>query len=153
MDRTSQADISKFFIAGVNYKKTDATIRGMFAINTDQYANILTLAPASGLHSLFIISTCNRTEIYGFADNAGQLINLLCTQTTGDAATFTGLAYIKNGIQAIEHLFEVGAGLDSQILGDYEITGQLKQSVKFAKGYNFGTFSELCFSNLQNDPQ
>jgi len=137
MDRTSQADISKFFIAGVNYKKTDATIRGMFAINTDQYANILTLAPASGLHSLFIISTCNRTEIYGFADNAGQLINLLCTQTTGDAATFTGLAYIKNGIQAIEHLFEVGAGLDSQILGDYEITGQLKQSVKFAKGYNF----------------
>lgn len=137
MDHTSQADISKFFIAGINYKKTDATVRGMFAINNDQYANILTLAPAYGLHSLFIISTCNRTEIYGFADNAGQLINLLCTQTTGDAANFSRLAYIKNGIEAVEHLFEVGAGLDSQILGDYEITGQLKQSVKFAKGYNF----------------
>ena len=137
MDRTSQADISKFFIAGINYKKTEATIRGMFAINNDQYADILTQAPACGLHSLFIISTCNRTEIYGFADNAGQLINLLCTQTTGNAATFSSLAYIKNGIEAVEHLFEVGAGLDSQILGDYEITGQLKQSVKFAKGYNF----------------
>jgi glutamyl-tRNA reductase len=137
MDQTSQADISKFFIAGINYKKTDATVRGMFAINNNQYANILTLAPAYGLHSLFIISTCNRTEIYGFADNAGQLINLLCTQTTGDAANFSRLAYIKNGIEAVEHLFEVGAGLDSQILGDYEITGQLKQSVKFAKGYNF----------------
>jgi glutamyl-tRNA reductase len=137
MDHTSQADISKFFIAGINYKKTDATIRGMFAINNDQYADILKTAPAFGLHSLFIISTCNRTEIYGFADNAGQLISLLCSQTTGGAATFSSLAYIKNGIEAVEYLFEVGAGLDSQILGDYEITGQLKQSVKFAKGYNF----------------
>ncbi|MBB3058787.1 glutamyl-tRNA reductase [Mucilaginibacter gotjawali] len=137
MDHTSQADISKFFIAGINYKKTDAAIRGMFAINNDQYANILTIAPESGLHSFFIISTCNRTEIYGFADNVGQLINLLCTQTTGDSETFNRLAYIKNGADAVEHLFEVGAGLDSQILGDYEITGQLKQSIKFAKGYNF----------------
>jgi len=137
MDHFSQADISNFFVAGINYKKTDATIRGMFAINNDKYANILTLAPSFGLHSLFIISTCNRTEIYGFAENAGQLIDLLCTQSTGSKKTFESLAYIKNGIAVVEHLFEVGAGLDSQILGDYEITGQLKQSVKFAKNYNF----------------
>jgi glutamyl-tRNA reductase len=125
-------ELSKFFVAGINYKKTDTTVRGMFAINDDQYANILNLAPFYNLDSLFIISTCNRTEIYGFADDACELVELLCAQTIGDATTFTGLAYKKNGIDAVKHLFDVGAGLDSQILGDYEITGQLKQAVKFA---------------------
>ena len=64
-------------------------------------------------------------------------LSLLCTQTTGSKETFTELAYIKNGIAAIEHLFEVAAGLDSQILGDYEIVGQMKQAVKFAREHRF----------------
>jgi len=120
-------DISKFFIAGINYKKTDAAIRGRFAISPEQYDKILALAPAYHLHELFILSTCNRTEIYGFAEEPSQLIDLLCTQTAGDAATFSKIAYIKNGMGAIEHLFQVSAGLDSQILGDYEIVGQISK--------------------------
>ena len=140
-------DISRFFIAGINYKKTDAAIRGQFAIGTEQYENILTLAPAYNLHELFILSTCNRTEIYGFAEDASQLINLLCTQTTGSSETFNALAYIKGGHAAIEHLFQVAAGLDSQILGDYEIVGQIKQSVKFARDHQFiGAFTERLFN-------
>jgi len=130
-------DISNFFIAGVNYKKTDAATRGQFSINNDQYENILNLAPAYKSDALFILSTCNRTEIYGFAEDAGELIDLLCTQTTGDKNTFTRLAYIKKGEAAVEHLFNVGAGLDSQILGDYEIIGQLKAAVKFSKERGF----------------
>jgi glutamyl-tRNA reductase len=130
-------NISNFFVAGINYKKTDAATRGQFAISNDQYDNLLRLAPSFGLNSLFILSTCNRTEIYGFADNAAQLIDLLCTQTKGNAATFTKLAYSKKGTEAVEHLFHVGAGLDSQILGDYEIVGQLKQAVKFSKERGF----------------
>lgn len=130
---TGSKEISRFYIAGLNYRKTDAAIRGQFAISNDQYATILELAPSFGLNEFFIISTCNRTEIYGFADNPEQLINLLCTQTEGSAETFTGLSYIKQGMEAIEHLFEVGAGLDSQILGDYEIVGQIKKAVKLAK--------------------
>jgi len=127
------SDISQFFIAGINYKKTDASIRGQFAIGNEQYGKILALAPAYGLRELFILSTCNRTEIYGLAEDASQLIDLLCTQTAGSRETFTGLAYCKNGLDAMEHLFQVASGLDSQILGDYEIVGQLKQAVKFAK--------------------
>ncbi|MDO6433805.1 glutamyl-tRNA reductase [Flavitalea sp. BT771] len=136
-------DISKFFIAGINYKKTDAAIRGRFAISAEQYEKILTLAPAHHLHELFILSTCNRTEIYGFAEEPAHLINLLCTQTTGDPATFSKIAYIKNGLEAVEHLFQVSAGLDSQILGDYEIVGQIKTAVKFARERGFiGAFTE-----------
>lgn len=129
----STTDISNFCVAGINYKKTDATTRGMFALSNDHYERIITRAKNSGIDSFFILSTCNRTEIYGFADNPAQLISLLCRETQGDAKAFTELAYIKKGNNAIEHLFNVGAGLDSQILGDYEIVGQLKQAVKFAK--------------------
>jgi glutamyl-tRNA reductase len=126
-------DISKFWIAGINYKKTDAGIRGQFAIQDEQYANLLKQGVANGLNEVFVLSTCNRTEIYGFADNASQLVNLLCSQTAGSKETFSELAYIKRGEEAIEHLFYVNAGLDSQILGDYEIVGQVKTAVKFSK--------------------
>jgi len=130
-------DTSNFFIAGINYKKTDAAIRGFFGINKDQYSNILKKAMVQGLNELFILSTCNRTEIYGFAQNSDQLINLLCSETVGTSAVFKNEAYIKKGKQAIEHLFEVGAGLDSQILGDYEIVGQLKSAANFSKSQGF----------------
>lgn len=143
MDTQHFKNIPNFFVAGINYKKSDASIRGQFAISNDQYSTILQLAALHGLDELFILSTCNRTEIYGFAHNSNQLVDLLCSQTVGDAETFKKAAYIKNGFEAIEHVFNVGAGLDSQILGDYEIVGQLKTAVKFAKEQGFvGAFTE-----------
>lgn len=132
-----QTDISNFFIAGINYKKTNAELRGQFAINNEKYAAILTLAPQYNIEETFILSTCNRTEIYGFAENADVLCQLICAQTEGSYETFCDIAYIKNGIEAIEHFFNVAAGLDSQILGDYEIVGQIKKAVKFSKENNF----------------
>jgi glutamyl-tRNA reductase len=136
-------NISNFFVAGINYKKSDACVRGQFAIGNEQYINILQKACILGLNEIFILSTCNRTEIYGFTSSSKQLIELLCSETTGDKETFLQSAYIKNGIEAIEHLFNVGAGLDSQILGDYEIVGQLKNAVKFSKQHGFvGAFTE-----------
>ncbi|HMH32868.1 MAG TPA: glutamyl-tRNA reductase [Puia sp.] len=141
--RNKHTDILKFFVAGINYKKTNDLVRGSFAIGREQYDNLLALAPSNHLQELFVLSTCNRTEIYGFAESADQLIDLLCSQTHGSKETFTGLAYIKNGLAAIKHLFNVAAGLDSQILGDYEIVGQIKQAVRFAKEKNFiGSFLE-----------
>ena len=126
-------DISKFWIAGINYKKSDAGTRGQFAIQNEQSVSILKGALADGLNEVFVLSTCNRTEIYGFAEDVSQLIDLLCAQTAGTKEIFRELAYIKNGHEAVEHLFYVAAGLDSQILGDYEIVGQIKAAVKFAK--------------------
>jgi glutamyl-tRNA reductase len=136
-------NIPNFYVAGINYKKSDASVRGQFAIGQEQYAAVLSAAAGEGLSEIFILSTCNRTEIYGFAHSSQQLVDLLCSQTVGNAATFKKAAYIKNGLDAIEHVFNVGAGLDSQILGDYEIVGQLKCAVKFAKEAGFvGAFTE-----------
>jgi glutamyl-tRNA reductase len=135
MPTSSVKNIENFFIAGINYKKTDAALRGQFAIGNEQYNQVLLQAKEAGLKDLFILSTCNRTEIYGFAENASQLINLLCSQTTGSKEIFLEIAYLKNGNEAIEHLFNVAAGLDSQILGDYEIVGQIKAAAKISKSH------------------
>lgn len=136
-------DIAQFFVVGINYKKTDATIRGLFAINNDQYTSLLTSANAIGLRELFVLSTCNRTELYGFCSDASQLIQLLCAHTQGTREVFEELSYIKNGVEAIRHLFHVGAGLDSQILGDYEIIGQIKSAARISKKHaSLGPFME-----------
>ena len=144
-----QTDLSTFFIAGINYKKTDASLRGQFAVNVDQYAILFSLAPSLGVREFFVLSTCNRTEIYGFADSAASLSNLLCTQTQGEKEMFETIAYHKKGHKAIEHLFNVAAGLDSQILGDYEIVGQIKQAVKFSKEHQFiGAYMERLINGV-----
>lgn len=145
----SNKDIARFFVAGINYKKTDAAVRGQFAINEEQYERILLKASALGITELFILSTCNRTEICGLADQAAVLSQLLCSETTGSLSLFESLAYTRNGEEAINHLFRVAAGIDSQILGDYEIVGQLKQAVKFAKQQGFiGTFLERLINQV-----
>jgi len=142
-------NITNFFVAGINYKKSDASIRGQFAVNNEQYSAILKKAALHGLNEVFIVSTCNRTEIYGFANCGYELVELLCSQTIGEAETFKNSAYIKNGIEAVEHVYTVGAGIDSQILGDYEIVGQLKTAVKFAKEQGFvGAFTERLINSV-----
>ncbi len=145
----SPTDLSKFFIAGINYKKTDAAVRGQFAINKEQYSKLFSIAPQFNVNEFFVLSTCNRTEIFGFAEDALTLCRLLCTQTEGNIDDFIELTYIKNDTDAIEHLFHVAAGLDSQILGDYEIVGQIKTAVKLSKESGFiNVFTERLVNTV-----
>jgi len=140
-------NIDNFYIAGINYKKSNVEVRGLFSINQEQYLAILNAAGLLSLKEVFVLSTCNRTEIYGVGDNVDKLINLLCNQTKGSKDLFYKTGYIKKGKEAIEHLFKVASGLDSQILGDYEIVGQLKMAVKLAKENGFiGSFFERLFN-------
>jgi len=93
--------ISKLCVAGINYKKAEAEMRGMFAIDNAQHASILSAAGFLGINEVFVLSTCNRTEIYGLTDDSETLINLLCSQTAGDSETFAKSAYIKKGWDAV----------------------------------------------------
>jgi glutamyl-tRNA reductase len=146
---SSTPDISRFQVTGINYKKTDAAVRGQYAISPEVYRTLLADSTAYGIDELFVLSTCNRTEIYAMASDNSQLINLLCAHTQGDIETFKSRAYIKTGTEAIEHLFNVSAGLDSQILGDYEIIGQIKQAVKFSKEHSrIGAFVERLVNSI-----
>ncbi|TSE08731.1 glutamyl-tRNA reductase [Aquimarina algiphila] len=129
--------IGKYFYAiGLSYKKADAEVRGNFSINDEAKNNILRQAKNEGIPSLVVISTCNRTELYGFAEHPFQLIKLLCEHTHGTVEEFEKVAYVHKNTAAVSHLFKVGTGLDSQILGDFEIISQIKNGFKQSKKEN-----------------
>lgn len=118
---------------GVSYKKADAETRGKFSLSKNDQIALLTEAKENGIDGIFVLSTCNRTEITGFAAHPFQLIGLLCKYSKGSVDEFARISIVHKNQDAINHLFRMGTGLDSQILGDYEIVGQLRQSFKLAK--------------------
>ena len=140
---------SEFYVIGLSYKKADAEVRGHFSVSEEAQEQILSNAKASGVEALTVISTCNRTELYGFAQNPSQLIQLLCKYTQGNVEEFEKVSYIHESDDAIQHLFKVGTGLDSQILGDFEIIGQLKVGFKKAKAHDLvNPFMELSLIHI-----
>ena len=118
---------------GVSYKKADADIRGKFSLSKENQIALLKEAKENGVDGIFVLSTCNRTEITGFAAHPFQLIGLLCKYSNGTVEEFAKVSNVHKNQDAIQHLFRMGTGLDSQILGDYEIVGQLRQAFKQAK--------------------
>lgn len=122
-----------FYAIGLNYKKADAEIRGHFSITETAQHNILVQAKAENITALTVISTCNRTEFYTIAQHPYQIIKLLCAHTKGTIEEFEKVAYIYKNKEAISHLFNVATGLDSQILGDFEIISQLRNGFRQSK--------------------
>ena len=133
LSHLQNATEANFYAIGLSYKKADAVIRGHFSVDDLGKEEILEKAKAIGIDSLCIISTCNRTELYGFAQHPFQLIKLLCDQTKGSIDEFEKVAYVHKNRRAVSHLFKVGTGLDSQILGDSEIISQLRNSFRASK--------------------
>jgi glutamyl-tRNA reductase len=127
---------STFYAVGLSYKKADAEIRGKFSLDDNGKTNVLIQAQKEGVEALIITSTCNRTEIYGFAQHPFQLIKLLCDNSQGTVEDFQNVAYVYKGQEAVSHMFKVGTGLDSQILGDFEIISQIKSAFVQSKSLN-----------------
>lgn len=125
-----------FFVVGLSYQKADAETRGKFSLGIDQRKSLLDRAESIGLDAITVTSTCNRTEIYAFADDANTLVDLLCEFSIGDQNLFRQVGYIRENEKAISHMFRVGCGLDSQILGDFEIISQLKSAFTISKNRN-----------------
>lgn len=126
MENFNMSKTTTFYALGLSYKKADATVRGKFSLDAKAQSDLLAQAKTEGVESLIVISTCNRTEIYGFANHPYELIKLICENSKGSVEEFHEAAYIYKNQQAISHMFRVGTGLDSQILGDFEIVSQIK---------------------------
>jgi len=125
-----------FYAVGLSYKKADAEIRGKFSLDAVAKMRLLEQAKNEGIESLIVTSTCNRTEIYGFAEHPFQLIKLICENSQGSVEAFQKYGFVFKNKEAVGHLFRVGTGLDSQILGDFEIISQIKTSFFQAKSVN-----------------
>jgi glutamyl-tRNA reductase len=125
--------LNHFCIAGINYRKSDVNVRGKFSLTTEQCEQLLSEVVSKSFPGAFVISTCNRTEIYGISPSPNELIELLCLHSQGRIKDFLEQGYTYQALDAVEHLFKVAAGLDSQIVGDHEILSQIKIATKFAK--------------------
>jgi glutamyl-tRNA reductase len=127
----------------LSYKKADAEVRGQFSLDAVAKTRLLEQAKSDGIESLVVTSTCNRTEIYGFAEHPFQLIKLICDNSNGSVEAFQKVGFVYKNQEAINHMFRVGTGLDSQILGDFEIISQIKTSFSHSKSMGLAnTFME-----------
>lgn len=124
--------MSKFVVVGLSYKKANEKIRGKFSLSEQQQKEILTSANKENSYG-FIISTCNRTEIYALANDVEDIYKKWNQVTNTTLNELKDYLYILEENEAKTHLFNVASGLESQILGDFEIISQLKSAFTFAK--------------------
>lgn len=127
--------ISQFTVVGINYRHADVTTRSLFSVSSSNCHTILEEAKEKGIKSLFILSTCNRTEIYAYCTDTAFLEDVLIRHTNGSKMLFENGGFIKKGLSSLSHLFSVAAGLDSQITGDYEIQSQLKNAISLSRKF------------------
>lgn len=135
MENASKSKHHYFYAVGISYKKADAVMRGKFSLDANAIQNILSEAKDENIESLIVTSTCNRTEIYGFAEHPYQLIRLICEHSNGTAEDFQQFGFVYKNHDAINHMFRVGTGLDSQILGDFEIISQIKSACTESRAF------------------
>lgn len=132
-----------FYAIGVSYEKADAEIRGKFAFFPEAVTSFVEEGKTMGIENFFVVSTCNRSEFYGFSESPEAMMQLYCKHTHGTIEEMKKVVSIQKNDEAIEHLFKVAAGLKSQILGDFEIIGQIKIWFKrFKKQNATGAFLE-----------
>jgi len=132
---------------GVSYKKADVASRGQFSLSLRAQQKVLEAAQANQIQSITVHSTCNRTELYAHGAETKELVELLCAFSQGNPDVFSKIGYVLKDQDALNHLFRVGTGLDSQILGDFEIIAQLKKS--FIRSKKMGLLDSL-FERLFN---
>lgn len=143
--------MENFLVAGVNYKKTTINIRSRFSISEESIKEIYAQFKEDGRTNIIILSTCNRTEIYGYGISEDEIKNIFKKYTAADNFDIEKHIIIRNGRDAIQHLCRVSSGLESQIIGDYEIAGQLRSSFKLANeaGMTTGLFQKILETSLQ----
>jgi glutamyl-tRNA reductase len=130
---TKNPDCKKFYVIGLNYKKADVVTRSNFSLSKEKQVELLSEAKNINIKSVVILSTCNRIEIMGFANHPFQLISLLCKYSEGTVEEFAKVSYVYKNSEAAEHVIRIATGIESQIVGDYEIVGQLKDAFNRAK--------------------
>lgn len=126
--------IADFCVVGVNHWEATIEIRERFSLNEAQKKELINGAKREGINSLFVISTCNRTEIFAQDVSPQELIRLLITYSKGKLDEFHNYGFEKEGQRAVNHLFQVTVGLDSQILGDLQVVKQVKEAYELAGG-------------------
>lgn len=124
----------KLFVAGLSYKTAPVALREQLAVTPAKLRCAgCRLKVSGGLAETVVLSTCNRVEIYGLASKVNGNIPPLFHQLAARAVDVEPYLYVHEGEAAARHLFSVASGMDSMVLGETEITGQVKQAYQAAQ--------------------
>jgi glutamyl-tRNA reductase len=122
----------EIFVVGATHHSTPLSVRERLALDAGSEAALhAELSARPGMRELTVLNTCNRVEFYGVADGPAAIAALeesFCARQRFDHGEFRKFRVGRSGKDAVLHLFEVAAGLDSQILGETEILGQVKDA-------------------------
>ena len=127
---------------GISHKSTSLEIREKFAFNKDQINEMLSILKSkSGFRGGIFLSTCNRTEFYTISERSKikHFDNFLLASTSNKFEIRKNDQYLFSGIDAFNHLLEVMTGIDSMIVGEPDIFGQVKKSFLNSKNFSFMT--------------
>jgi glutamyl-tRNA reductase len=120
---------------GINHKNCPVEIREKFAFSESRLSKALVeLRSVDGLREWFILSTCNRVELYGrgFSGIENSLVHFLAESHGLDVCLLKPYLYQYRGREVANHLFRVSSGLDSLVIGENEIYGQLRHAFRLA---------------------
>jgi glutamyl-tRNA reductase len=140
---TKDIDTMTFIAVGINYNTAPVAIRERLAFPTDTLASSLQqLSQVQDIHEAAILSTCNRTELYCNAASSHQdiLVNWIATNKNIDPINLQPYLYSHTDRSVCRHMFRVACGLDSMILGEPQILGQMKTAYQAA--YDAGTLGK-----------
>ena len=125
-----------FFVLGLNYKNCPLAVRELLAFRADELEQATAeLCALPEISELVLLSTCNRVEFYGYSESReipDALIRWFETYKGTLRGTFEPFLYRKQGRDALSHLFRVACGLDSLVVGENEILGQLRDAFRAA---------------------
>jgi glutamyl-tRNA reductase len=125
------------FLVGVTHRTAPFGFREKLSLGIEGEAALAAeLAHLPFVREFAVLNTCNRVEIYGVADNpdgAREVARVFCLLRHVATADFERFGFAQTGRRVVEHLLQVAAGLDSQILGETEIFGQVKRAYATAQ--------------------
>ncbi len=142
---------SELFAVGVNHKGAPVELRERLAVADDEHASLLrALREQGGLHEAMIISTCNRVEIYGVAPGAeiGRgVLDLLASMHALDPRLVHDHCFARESGDAARHIFRVASSLESLVVGEPQILGQVKNALSRARDTGtVGPVLDRCMS-------
>ena len=121
-------------ILGINHKTAPVALREKVAFTEDRLsAALLALRQELGVAEALILSTCNRTEVYWSGTASGSELSQWLERHHGNNLDLAASLYVHQESRAIEHTFSVASGLDSMVLGEVQILGQLKDAYRIAQ--------------------
>ncbi len=134
--RTQQDEPGSIIVLGINHRTAPVETREIFSLPEAQIPAFYERLQVSGVHEAVYVSTCNRVEIYMTATDPESAVEtikkLMEFYTKLPHEKFMNSVYVRYGRDAVRHLFTVASSLDSMVVGENEITGQIKESYRRA---------------------